>query len=231
MKRSLAIPSTLLSLVLYACNSNSPQPQEKPPASAPQPQTSAPSPSAVAAPNPNQHFDYFLLNLSWSPEFCHSHSNAPECGQHMTFVLHGLWPQNADGTYPENCSNAPGPSNPSQYSDIFPDQGLLQHEWKTHGTCSGLTPDAYFTTARTAFRTITLPATLTEINHQISMPPNQIIGLFTTANPDIPNSSLAISCGNNYLTAVEVCLDKSLHATACGPIRSCKANSVRIPPP
>src|SRR5215472_5142960 len=120
MKRSLAIPSTLLSLVLYACNSNSPQPQEKPPASAPQPQTSAPSPSAVAAPNPNQHFDYFLLNLSWSPEFCHSHSNAPECGQHMTFVLHGLWPQNADGTYPENCSNAPGPSNPSQYSDIFP---------------------------------------------------------------------------------------------------------------
>jgi ribonuclease T2 len=230
MKLPLVIPSVLLSLALCACNSNPPQPKDKPAASAPQPQTSAPSP-AIAATTPNQHFDYYLLNLSWSPEFCHSHPSDIQCASHSTFVLHGLWPQNADGTYPENCSNAPGPANPSQYSDIYPDPGLLQHEWKTHGTCSGLAPDAYFTTARTAFRTIVLPATLTEINHQISMPPAKILGLFTTANPDITNSSLALSCGNNYLTAVEVCLDKSLHPTACGPIRSCRANSVRIPPP
>jgi ribonuclease T2 len=230
MKLPLAIPSVLLTLALSGCNSSTPQQPEKPPATASQPQTTAPSP-AVAANTPTQQFDYYLLNLSWSPEFCHSHSNAPECSQHLTFVLHGLWPQNTDGTYPQNCSNAPGPANPAQYSDIYPDPGLLEHEWKTHGTCSGLTADAFFTTARTAFRTVTLPATLTEINHQISMPPDKIINLFTTANPNIPATSLAISCGNNYLTAVEVCLDKSLHATACGPIRSCKANSVRIPPP
>lgn len=171
------------------------------------------------------------MNLSWSPEFCHSHPSATECANHSTFVLHGLWPQNMDGSYPQNCSNAPGPADPSQYSDIYPDSGLLEHEWKTHGTCSGLTADAFFTTARTAFRAVTLPAPLTEINHQISMPPGKIIDLFTTANPNIAATSLAISCGNNYLTAVEVCLDKSLHATACGPVRSCKANTVKIPPP
>ncbi len=231
MKLTLAISYALLTLALCGCSSNPPQSQEKPPAaSAPQPQTPAPSP-AIAAKTPGQQFDFYLLNLSWSPEFCHSHPSDIECTNHSTFVLHGLWPENTDGTYPQNCSNAPGPANPAQYSDIYPDPGLLEHEWKTHGTCSGLTADAFFTTARTAFRTVILPATLTQINHQISLPPDKIIGLFTTANPDIPASSLVISCGNNYLTAVEVCLDKSLHATACGQIRSCKANTVRIPPP
>jgi ribonuclease T2 len=40
-----------------------------------------------------------------------------------------------------------------------------------------------------------------------------------------------VSCGNNYLTAIEVCLDKSLHPVPCTGIRSCRANTVRIPAP
>jgi ribonuclease T2 len=146
-------------------------------------------------------------------------------------VLHGLWPQNSNGSYPQNCDSDPGPSNPSQYSDIYPDAGLLQHEWKTHGTCSGLAPDAYFSTARKAFQAVAIPDKLAQLDQQISMPPEQILGLFTAANPQIPRDSLALSCGNNYLTAVEVCLDKKLNAISCGPIRSCRANTVRIPSP
>ena len=59
----------------------------------------------------------------------------------------------------------------------------------------------------------------------------QTLSSFNAANPSIPHASLALSCGNNYLTAVEVCLDKTLHPIACGPIRSCRATVVRIPPP
>src|SRR5690242_4828750 len=82
-------------------------------------------------------FDYYLLTLSWSPEFCHSHSDKPECQSgHHGFVVHGLWPQYANG-YPEHCSNAPGLSNPAEMTDIMPDTGLVGHEWSTHGTCSG----------------------------------------------------------------------------------------------
>src|SRR5580692_7150493 len=46
-------------------------------------------------------FDYYVLALSWSPEFCHSHPTKPECvwGK-FGFVVHGLWPQYANG-YPE----------------------------------------------------------------------------------------------------------------------------------
>lgn len=176
-------------------------------------------------------FDYYLLNLSWSPEFCHSHTNAVECGTHAAFVLHGLWPQKNDGSYPENCSSAPGPADASAYKDIYPDEGLLRHEWQTHGTCSGLGPDEFFAAARTAYRSVAIPPVLLSLSSQTTMPPEEILGLFTATNPAIQRASLALSCGNNYLTAVEVCLDKSLHAISCPGIRSCRANVVRIPPP
>jgi ribonuclease T2 len=225
MKKRPITAILALLLILTACS--------PPPRPAPEP---APHPHAGTAafalpPSDARPFDYYLLNLSWSPEFCYGHPNATECASHPTFVLHGLWPQNTDGTYPQNCSNAPGPADPSQFADIYPDAGLLQHEWRTHGTCSGLAPDAFFTAARTAFQSFTVPPTLAQLNRQISMPPAQILNLVTQSNPKIPSSPLALSCGNNYLTAIEVCLNKTGQPTPCGPIRSCRANTVRIPPP
>jgi ribonuclease T2 len=223
MKKTALI---LLTLSL-GCNTTTPAPTT----TTEQPHTTP----AIASQPTNQPFDYYLLNLSWSPEFCATHANAPECAQHLGFVLHGLWPQNANqtrrGPYLENCSDDPGPTDPSKYSDIYPDPGLLRHEWKTHGTCSGLTPDAFFTLARTAFHSLAIPATLTQLTQQISMPPDQIIVLFQTANPHYPTTSFALSCGNNYLTAIEVCLNKSAQPIPCGPIKSCRAQTVRIPPP
>ena len=176
-------------------------------------------------------FDFYLLNLSWSPEFCYSHPQAAECAAHAAFVLHGLWPQNNDGTYPENCSNAQGPADAAQYKDIYPDAGLLDHEWRTHGTCSGLSADQFFADARAAFRSVQIPPELSGLTAQTSMPPEEILDLVTASNPQLTRSSLALSCGNNYLTAVEVCLDKGLRPIACPAVRTCRARVVRIPPP
>lgn len=210
----------ILLVVVAGCKSTPPSSQRE-----------GATPSAPHQQRAASQFDFFLLNLSWSPEFCYSHPGAAECAQHATFVLHGLWPQNNNGTYPENCSSAPGPADPSQYSDIFPDPGLLQHEWATHGTCSGLSPDVYFTTARKAFRSVVIPPQLANLKAQASMPPDQIVGLFTTSNPQVPSSALAVSCGHNFLTAIEECLDQNLKPIACNSVRSCRANTVRIPPP
>ena len=218
----------LLLTLLPALSGCNPRPQPTP---EPKPLTHSSQAAAQTPAASTQNFDYYLLNLSWSPEYCHSHPSDIQCAQHSTFVLHGLWPQNTDGTYPQNCGNAPGPADLNQYSDLYPDPGLLQHEWKTHGTCSGLAPEAYFTTARTAFHSVRIPPTLAQLDHQISLPPDQILSLVTQANPSLTRENLALSCGNNYLTAVEVCLDKSLQPIACGPIRSCRANTVKIPPP
>lgn len=211
--------------LLLSCGCNAPAPTISTPTTTRQSRSTLPAPGSV------QNFDYYLLNLSWSPEFCYSHRNAPECARHAAFVLHGLWPQNTNGSYPQDCNNTPGPANPARYSDIYPDAGLLEHEWHTHGTCSGLSADDFFTTARAAFKSFTIPPKLAQLDTQISMTPDQILTLVTASNPSIPATSVVLSCGNNYLTAVEVCLDKQLRPIACGPVRSCRARVVRIPPP
>jgi ribonuclease T2 len=179
-------------------------------------------------------FDFYLLNLSWSPEYCHSHPEAAECARRSTFVLHGLWPQNNDGSYPQNCGNASGSKSgpdPSRFSDIYPEPGLLEHEWRTHGTCSGLAANDFFTAARSAYLSIKIPAQLANLSSQTSFSPDEITAFFTRANPGLSHQAIAISCGRNYLTAVEICLNKSLHPIACPAVRSCRANSVRIAPP
>ncbi|MDW5267148.1 MULTISPECIES: ribonuclease T2 [Acidobacteriaceae] len=225
--KNLSIAICLLLFLSLGCNSS----QTPTRSSDIQRASSSRQASVTQATSANQPFDYYLLNLSWSPEFCYSHPNAAECTQHRAFTLHGLWPQNNTGPFIENCSNASGPRDPSVYSDIYPDTGLLRHEWKTHGTCSGLAPDAFFNLARQAVQSIAIPTELTTLDRQISMTPNQILDLFASANPSFPRESLALSCGNNYLTAIEVCMSKTLQPIACGPIRSCRANSVRIVPP
>jgi ribonuclease T2 len=221
MKHASSSSAFALLLLFTACKANPP--------AAPGPSATSERPSARLAQGTG--FDYYLLNLSWSPEFCYSHRDAPECAAHNTFVLHGLWPQNKSGSYPENCSSAPGPSDPSAFSDIYPDQHLLAHEWQTHGTCSGLDAYTFFSTARAAYRSVTIPPQLANLSSQTSMSPDDIVSLFTRANPALKREDVAVSCGHNFLTAVEVCLDKSLHPIACGPIRSCRANTIRIPPP
>ena len=132
---------------------------------------SAPGRAQQVSGTPGQ-FDYYLLNLSWSPEFCHNvevlplsersekrQSNAAvECGTPHGFVLHGMWPQNFSGTWPANCSAQPGPASYTPYLQDTPSLTLLQHEWSKHGTCSGLAPDAFFTTADKVFESVKVPA-------------------------------------------------------------------------
>jgi ribonuclease T2 len=176
-------------------------------------------------------FDYYLLTLSWSPEFCVTHPDKAECAAHAGFVLHGLWPENDDGSYPDSCSGAAGPANPAQYSDIYPDQGLLRHEWQAHGTCSGLSADGYFAAERSAVKSVAVPRQLQGLMQPMQLTPQQIIAEFAEANPGFPAGSIAVSCGNNRLTAVEVCLSKGLAPMACQGVRSCRANVVKVTPP
>lgn len=220
MKRT-SFALALVLLALLGCRSHTAPASSGASASVAQPQAQAAAPQ----------FDFYLLNISWSPEYCHTHPSAAQCAVHSTFVLHGLWPQNADGTWPQNCSTTPGPADPSQYSDIYSDQSLLEHEWSKHGTCSGLSPDGYLSAARKAFQSVKIPPKLAELKTQTSLPPDQIFALVTAANPQIPREALAVSCGNNYLTAIEVCLDKNLQPMACSGLHSCRANTIKIPPP
>lgn len=175
-------------------------------------------------------FDYYLLTLSWSPEYCHGHPNSPECnGSHPGFVVHGLWPQRNNGQWRSHCSNAPGLPDPSTMLDIMPDPHLVAHEWATHGTCSGLSAQQYFALVRQAFQSIRIPAPLAGPAQSKTMSATAIKQSFTEANPGMSADDMAISCHNRYLSAVEFCLSKSLQPIACQSVRDCTARSIRIP--
>jgi ribonuclease T2 len=175
-------------------------------------------------------FDYYVLALSWSPEFCHSHPTKPECvSGKLGFVVHGLWPQYADG-YPENCSTAPGLADSSRMADIMPDAGLVAHEWTTHGTCSGLDADSYFKLVRQAFGSVKVPGRLASPKQGFSLTPQELKEEFVGANPRFKAEDVAVSCGNNYLTGIDVCLDKQMQPRACEGIRDCRANTIKVAP-
>jgi ribonuclease T2 len=176
-------------------------------------------------------FDFFLLNLSWSPEFCVTHPTNGQCAAKPGFILHGLWGENLDGSFPYHCSSAPGPAHPEAYADVTPDASLIGHEWDAHGTCSGMAPDAYFSLARKAFQTVAIPPELKGLDHEIMLPPSGFLEMFAKANPSFPAGSMVLSCGNNRLTAIEVCMTKGLVPMACPVgIRACRANAVKVTP-
>jgi ribonuclease T2 len=175
-------------------------------------------------------FDFYLLNLSWSPEFCATHSDSPECGRNLGFVVHGLWPQDTSGDYPQHCSDAPGPANPQANTDIMPTASLVEHEWETHGTCSGLGTNDYFAAIHKAYAAVKVPANIGTGADAGGVTPDDLLGRFAAANPSYPPGSFALSCGNNRLTAVEICLSKDLHPEPCQGVRSCRANVVKVTP-
>lgn len=176
-----------------------------------------------------QPYDFYVLNLSWSPEYCQTNPGAVECSQHLGFVVHGLWPQNNDGTYPRNCGRRPGPTTNADWQGLFPTASLAQHEWVTHGVCTPYNADTYFGLVREARDKVQIPATFTGASQAASDAPGDIIAQFATINTGVPPGGIALTCGNNSLTAVEVCFDKNLNPTACRGLRSCRASVVKIP--
>jgi ribonuclease T2 len=220
-----------LSLILFGCQ-NSSNPASQPAATIADARiaNARAANDAGVIPTPTGHFDYYLLTLSWAPEYCHGHSNSPECdGSHPGFVVHGLWPQFQDGQWPSQCSAAPGLSNPTSMLDIMPAPRLIAHEWPTHGTCTGLTANQYFAVVRQAYQSIKIPAALVNPTQTSRQSAAEIKQLFVESNPAISTDDIAISCHNRYLAGVEFCLSKTLQPIACQTVRDCNASSITIP--
>jgi ribonuclease T2 len=124
----------------------------------------------------------------------------------------------------------PGPTNPAAWADVTPDVGLVRHEWQTHGTCTPYDADTYLGMIRKAFQEVKVPAIYVHGTQEGMMTPAAILADFANRNPGFPAGSIALSCGNNRLTAVEVCMTKDLQPMACSQVRNCRANVVKITP-
>lgn len=185
--------------------------------------------SAVAG-----QFDYYLLSLSWSPSYCLTHQeDRAQCSKGFGFVLHGLWPQNSAGGYPENC--APGTPLPAEAAalgrTLFPSSKLMQHEWQRHGTCSGMEALSFFRSADRALALVKVPPAFDAPRSGFSMSAAEIKAAFRSANPLLQGTGLTVACNRDELAEVRVCLSKELAFVACGRgVRnSCPDVDLRVP--
>ena len=139
-------------------------------------------------------WDHYLLTLSWSPEYCHSHPTDDQCTgpKHFGFVVHGLWPEYPNGlSGPEACSQAQGLSDPSTMLDIMPTLRLIQHEWTTHGSCSGLSADAYFGLIRNLFSSIHIPSQFAAPSSTMLITGAQTRAAFEQSNPGLQDNPIS----------------------------------------
>jgi ribonuclease T2 len=120
---------------------------------------------ALARGNKAGIFDYYVLSLSWSPSFCGTpagNDNPTQCapGRRFAFVVHGLWPQFKDG-WPEFCATEEAwvpEQKIDAMMDIMPSRKLIIHEWRKHGSCSGLSQADYFGAIRVLRERLRIPA-------------------------------------------------------------------------
>lgn len=188
-------------------------------------------------------FDYYALVLSWSPSYCAENAdrNEQQCdrrdGRRYSFVLHGLWPQYNYG-YPSSCRLPRRPFVPdnviASMLDIMPSRSLVIHEYRTHGTCSGLDPTQYFSTAHRLFNAVTIPQRFRSPPEAQYAAPSEIRDAFLQANPNLNADMLAVVCDGKGLKEVRICFSKDGHPRACGRNENqnklCSSNRVFIPP-
>jgi ribonuclease T2 len=188
---------------------------------------------AAAAQTPGD-FDYYVLALSWSPSYCETArgDDREQCGRRLGFVVHGLWPQ-YDRGFPLACQTREPPPTPQEVTgmlDLFPTSGLARHEWRQHGTCSGLSVRNYFDVLRAAYGRVKLPAAL-PVQKNGTVAPFAVEASFIAANPGLPRQAIAVSCDDSRLTEVRVCLTKDLSFRPCPEVdsRACRRPQVRVP--
>jgi ribonuclease T2 len=188
-------------------------------------------------------FDYYLLVLSWSPSFCADSAERdparsarnPQCGPRpFSFVVHGLWPQYERG-FPEFCQ-VPAPrlnrNIVSEMLDLMPAPNLIFHEWDRHGTCSGLSPNAYFETIRKARAVVKIPPQYLDLPSALMVTPEEVGEAFIKANPGLKPEGISISCGSRRLDEVRICMSRDLQFRSCEDIarRSCRRDNLIMPP-
>lgn len=185
---------------------------------------------------PPGKFDFWVLALSWSPTYClqEGQDDTTQCGTNARkgFVVHGLWPQYESG-YPANCTYGPERIDyrfADEMADLIPSPGLVFHQWRKHGRCTGLSPDAYFEATRQAAKHVEIPGNLlTAPSEKLS--PKRIEAGFVTANTGLETSGMAVICNNGLFREVRICLDKAMKFRACAEVDAdaCRAGTLTIP--
>lgn len=186
--------------------------------------------SPVSAQDAAGEFDYYVLSLSWSPNWCDLEGRAkgsPQCDDDADFgwVMHGLWPQYEDG-WPANCRTSfrpPSRSQTAEMADIMGTSGLAWYQWNKHGVCAGINPADYYALARRAYEMVTRPQVFRDLSRDVTLPASLIEEAFIRDNPDLRADEITITCKAGAIQEARICLTRDLEFRTCGRdvIRDC----------
>jgi ribonuclease T2 len=116
--------------------------------------------------------------------------------------------------------------------DLMPARALVLHEWREHGTCSGLASQAYFDSVRRARERISIPDSFVRLNSHTMVSPGEVEQAFLAANPGLTPDMISVTCDSRHLREVRICMSRDLEFRTCPEIdqRACRTPRVVMPP-
>ncbi|MEP3442234.1 MAG: ribonuclease T2 [Sulfitobacter sp.] len=168
-------------------------------------------------------FDYYVMALSWSANWCALEGdarNSPQCDarEDHGWILHGLWPQFHRG-FPSFCQTAkrpPSRSMTNDMADIMGTGGLAWHQWNKHGTCTGLSATDYYALSRRAYASITRPPIFRKLDKTVKLPASVVEDAFLKDNPALTRDNITITCRQGHIQEARICLSRDLTPVPCG---------------
>lgn len=175
-------------------------------------------------------WNYLLFVQFWPVTWIQNESitNANFTNDH--FNIHGIWPQYYNGSYPQFCNNntvfntsvlGPIMDNLTIYwTDYVNASAFWQHEFMKHGTCAASDPllaseNVFFETALALRNRYDIYKYLAE--NRI-YPANDITyktEYIRDTIRDRVGKKIAITCSNNKLDEIILCMDKDLNLIDC----------------
>lgn len=134
----------------------------------------------------------------------------PSTGPSDSWTIHGLWPNNCDGTYSEDCDKSRAYTDITQLltaanqtvldfmqtywlSDDESNEDFWDHEWETHGTCISTLDPSCYTDYATGEEAVDFFTRVVELF--------QTLPTYTVSCSPV-NSYFTVQFANMYLTSV-----------------------------
>jgi len=178
-------------------------------------------------------YDYMILVQTWQPTIC-SEVNICKNVNDIDFNIHGLWPQNFDGSYPCYCDknaifnidnftptmihemNYEWGSYICEFSDVHCNSHFWSHEWLKHGTCANIgNQTEYFNEVldiKTEYQYV-------DILHDVDIYQSntELIKLADFYNALIDKIGVLpeVTCIGEYITGITLCFNKDVKLIDC----------------
>ena len=194
---------------------------------------------ALAQEDKTGQSDYYVMALSWSPNWCEIEGDAKGSDQcdarhDHGWILHGLWPQYHRG-FPSYCrtsERAPSRGQTNAMADIMGTGGLAWYQWKKHGVCSGLSSAEYYELSREAYASVQRPEVFRKLTKDIKLPASVVEDAWLKANPQLEADGITITCRQGHIQEARVCLSRDLEPVPCGQdvVRDCRMKDAVFTP-